>query len=77
MSTADGSQLRKVTFQVANVNKALGSVSKMVRNGNRVVFNASVSYIENKMTNDILWLRKTRSVRRGQYGGASRKRPEE
>ena len=29
MSTADGAQLRKVTFQVANVNKALGSVSKM------------------------------------------------
>ena len=32
MSTADGGQLRKWTFQVANVNKALGSVSMMVRN---------------------------------------------
>ena len=29
MSTSDGAQLRKVTFQVANVNKALGSVSKI------------------------------------------------
>ena len=47
----------QVTFQVANVNKALGSVSKMARNGNRVVFNASGSNIENKMTNDTLWLR--------------------
>ena len=28
----------QVTFQVANVNKALGSVSKTVRNGHRVVF---------------------------------------
>ena len=54
MSTSDGAQLRKVTFQVANVNKALGSVSKMVRNGKRVVFDTSGSYIENKMTRDVL-----------------------
>ena len=40
MSTSDGAQLRKVTFQVANANKALESVSKMVRNGNRVVLDA-------------------------------------
>ena len=58
MSTASGAQLRKVTFQAANVNKALGSVSKMVRNRNRVAFGTSRSYIENKMTNDILWLKK-------------------
>ena len=45
VSTSDGTQLRKMTFQVANVNKALGSVSKMVRNGNRVVFDTSGSYI--------------------------------
>ena len=54
MSTADGSRLRKVTFRVADVNAALGSVSKMVSNGNRVAFDASGSYIQNKMTNDIL-----------------------
>ena len=41
MSSADRSHPRKVTVQVANVNKPLGSVSKMVRNGNRVVFGAS------------------------------------
>ena len=57
MSTADGAQLRKVTIQVASVNKARGSVSKMVKNGNRVVFDTSGSHIENKMTKDILWLR--------------------
>ena len=54
MSTADGAHLRKVTFQGANVNKAYGSVSKMVRNGNRVVFDTSGSYIENKMTRDMM-----------------------
>ena len=37
MTTAEGARLRKVTFQVAGVNKALGSVSKMVRSGNRLV----------------------------------------
>ena len=48
--------LRKVTFQVANVNKALGSVSKIVRNANRVVFDTSGSYIKNMMTKGTLWL---------------------
>ena len=62
MSTTDGAQLRKVTFQVANVNKALGSVSKMVKNGNREVFDTSGSKIENKMTKDILWLRERDGV---------------
>ena len=38
-------------ISVAKVNKALGSVSKMVRNGNRVVFDAMGSYIENVQTN--------------------------
>ena len=61
-STSDGAQLRKVTFQVANVNKAFGSVSKMVRNGNRVVFVTSGSYTEDKLTKDILWLRKRDGV---------------
>ena len=62
MSTADGAQLRKMTFEVADVNRALGSVSKVVRNENRVVFCASGSYIENKMTNDMLWLRERDGV---------------
>ena len=51
-----------MAFQVANVNKALESVAKMVRNGNRVVFDASGSYVENKMKNDMLWLRERDGV---------------
>ena len=62
MSTADAGQLRKWTFQVRNVKKARGSVSMMVRNGNRVVFHTSGSDIENKMTKEILWLRERDGV---------------
>ena len=69
MSTSDGAQLRKVTLQVANVNKALGSVSKMVRNGN-MVFDTSGSHIENKMTKDVLWLRERDGISRLLEGGA-------
>ena len=66
--TADGSTVENEgektfvmstpTFLVAYVNKALGSVSRMVRNENRVVFDTSGSYIENK----ILWLREKDGV---------------
>ena len=49
------STAEKVTFQVANVNNVHGLVSKIVRNGNRV---ASASYIENKMTEDVLYSEK-------------------
>ena len=62
MSTANGAHLGEVTCQVAIVNEALGSVSKMVRNGKRVVFDTSVSYIENKRTNAALWLRERDGV---------------
>ena len=62
MSTADVAQLRKWTLQVANVNKARGSVSMMVRNGNRVVFHTSGSFFENKMTKEILWLQERDGV---------------
>ena len=61
-STVDGGQLRKWTFQVADVNKARGSVSMMVRNGYRVVFLTSGSDIENKTTKEILWLREKDGV---------------
>ena len=66
LTTSDGEQFKKVTFQVANVNKALGSGSKMVRSGSRVVFDTSGSYIENKM--------KRWSVRRGYDGGIEENR---
>ena len=55
VSTMDGSQCRKMVFQVAAVKKALGSVSQMVRNGNKVVFDMdeydkNISYILHKNT---------------------------
>ena len=77
LSTSDGAQLRRVTFQVANVNKAHGSVSKMVRSGNGVVFDASGSDIENKMTNRCAMAPRMRwSIRRGHGGSTARKRTE-
>ena len=62
MCTLDGNHLRKMTFQVAAVNKALGSVSKMVENGNKMVFDKDGSYIENKWSKDRLWLREDNGV---------------
>ena len=47
-------------FQVCPVNKALGSVSKIVHNGSRVVFDSDDwggSYIQNKRTGRKIWLR--------------------
>ena len=51
--TLDGQQRRSMTFQVARVKKALGSVSQMVKNGNKIVFDQDssgkdMSYIQNK-----------------------------
>ena len=62
ISTLDGSQERAMTFQVAQVHKALGSVSQMVRNGNRVVFDTDeygrdVSYIMNKKSKESIPMR--------------------
>ena len=57
MSTSDGVQLRKVTCQVANVNKALASVSKMVKNGKRVVC-TSGSYIREQQRSKALFGRR-------------------
>ena len=62
VSCMDGSQQRSMTFQVAPVHKALGSVSQMVRNGNRVVFDADaagrdVSFIQNKSTQEKMPMR--------------------
>ena len=51
-----------MTFQVAAVNKALGSVSKIVANGNRVVFAQDGSFIENEWSKDRLCLREDNGV---------------
>ena len=41
--TLDGQQRRSMTFQVARVKKALGSVSQMVKNGNKLVLDQDSS----------------------------------
>ena len=54
-------------FQVARVKKALGSISQMVKNGNKLVCDQDssgkdTSYIENKRTNEKIWLRQENGV---------------
>ena len=62
LSTLDWSSVRNMTFQVTDVTKALGSVSKMVAHGNRVVFDGSGSFIENKRSRERLWMREESGV---------------
>ena len=49
-------------FQICEVNKALGSVMKIVKNGNRVVFDDDGSYIENKETKGRMWMKEHEGV---------------
>ncbi len=67
ISSLDGEQCREMTFQVAGVNKALGSVNQMVRKGNRVVFDEDehgrdISYIMHKATQQKMHLRAENGV---------------
>ena len=60
--TLDDQQRSSMTFQVARVKRAVGSVSQMVKNGNKLVFDQDrsgkdTSYIQNKRTNEKIWLR--------------------
>ena len=54
--------MRHMVFQVAAVNKALGSVSQIVSNGNRVIFDPTGSYIQNVGSVEKIWLRETNGV---------------
>ena len=47
---------RTITAQVCDVNKALLSVRKVMKAGNRVVFDEEGSYIEDKETSEKMWL---------------------
>ena len=51
-----------MTFQCAEVNKALGSVSQIVHKGSRVVFDESGSYIQDKASGSRLWLEEQNGV---------------
>ena len=73
--TLDGQQRRPMTFRFARVNKALGSVSQMVKNGNKLVFDQDssgkdMSYIQNKRSNEKIWAADlmTRYAHVGDYG---------
>ena len=46
-----------MTAQVCDVNKALLSVSKMVKAGNRVIFDPEGSYIEDRTTGECMNLK--------------------
>ena len=62
LSSLDGSDWRKMTFQCTDVNKALGSVSQIVRNGSKVVFDSEGSYILDKPSGAKLWLEERNGV---------------
>ena len=49
--------LRGMTFQAAPVSKPLGSVKRICGSGHRVVFDDEGSYVQNKVTGEINWLR--------------------
>ena len=48
----DAGLFRSMTAQVTEVNKALLSVSRMVKAGNRVVFDEEGSYVEHKASGE-------------------------
>ena len=52
LTTDETGTVRGLTMQVANVQKALMSVSKAVDAGNRVVFDTDWSYIQDKRTGE-------------------------
>ena len=56
-----------MTFQVDRVKKALGSISQVVKKWNKLVFDQDssgkdTSYIQNKRTNQKIWLRQENGV---------------
>ena len=56
MATEEGS-MRAMTFQAAPVAKPLGSVKRICQAGHYVIFDEEGSYIMNKVTGELNWLR--------------------
>ena len=52
LAMLENNVLRKMTAQVADVNKGLLAVRQVMRNGNRVVFDDEGSYIEDKFSGE-------------------------
>ena len=60
--TLVGRHQRKMTFQVAQAWKALGSVNQLVCNGNRLLFDQDhqgkdVAHIQNRTSGQKIWMR--------------------
>ena len=62
MSTSDGTQLRKMSFQVATVNKALGSGLEEGEERKQSCVRHVKVILEMKMRRDVLWLRERDGV---------------
>ena len=56
LATEEGS-MRAMTFQAAPVAKPLGSVKRICQAGHYVIFDEDGSYIMNKATGELNWLR--------------------
>ena len=56
MGTSEEATERTMTAQVCDVNKALWSVKRVVKAGNRMVFDEDGSYIEDKQTGEKMWM---------------------
>ena len=56
LMTQEGS-LRAMTFQAAPVDRPLGSVKRMCTSGHMVVFDEEGSYVLNKLTGEVNWMR--------------------
>ena len=56
-SDTKGKNVRQLKLQICDVNNALGSVMKIVKNVNKAVFDESGSFIENKETGGRKWLK--------------------
>ena len=54
--TSEGT-MRGMKFQAAPVARPLGSVKRMCEAGHQVVFDADGSYVRNKRTGEINWMR--------------------
>jgi len=56
-AVTDEGKVKQMVMQVCDVNQGLLSVSKATAAGNRVVFDSEGSYIQNKSSGDITWLK--------------------
>ena len=54
---ADEGQVKQMVMQVCDVNQGLLSVSKATAAGNRVVFDSDGSFIQNKASGEVTWLK--------------------